>query len=107
MKKKKNWFLRMLTILFIIFIALFIVSESGYYEAKVSKSVALTNDAIKQFESDIINGNIVDINSYMTKEQKDYSNTLTNAADKIGSSVEEVLTNGFTNVWEIFKILFT
>ena len=41
----------------------------------------------------------------MTKEQKDYSNTLTNAADKIGSSVEEVLTNGFTNVWEIFKIL--
>ena len=46
MKKKKNWFLRMLTILFIIFIALFIVSESGYYEAKVSKSVALTNDAL-------------------------------------------------------------
>lgn len=106
-KKKTNWFMKTLTLLFIIFIALFIVSESGYYEAKVARSTALTSDAIKQFEMDIMSGQVVDINSYINSDKTDYSNTLTNTADKIGSTVEEILTNGFTNVWEIFKILFT
>lgn len=105
-KKKSNWFLRMLTILFIIFIFLFIMSESGYYEAKVSRSVALTNEAIQQFELDVLNGNIVDINSYMGKENYDYSNSLTKTADKLSSVMEKFLSEGFTDVWEVIKVLF-
>ena len=54
MKKKKNWFLRLLTILFIIFIGLYIASISGYYEASLGNKVALTDEAIKRFEQDVI-----------------------------------------------------
>lgn len=106
-KKKNNWFMRILTILFIIFIALFIAGESGYYEAKVNRSVALTNEAIKQFEEDVLNGKEVDINSYIETDEFDYSNTLTKTGDKLSETMGKFLTGGLTNVWEVFKVLFT
>lgn len=105
-KKKRNWFLRILTMLFLVFIALFIISETGYYEAKVNRSVALTSDAIKQFEEDIINGKEVDIITYIDNDEKDYSNFFTKAGDKISSATEKLLTEGFTGIWDIIKILF-
>jgi len=53
MKKKNNWFKKFLTISFIIFMGLYISSESGFYEAKLSNKVALTDKAIKEFENDV------------------------------------------------------
>ncbi len=106
-KNKKNWFIRLISILFIIFIALFIAGESGFYEAKVKRNVALTDEAIKQFEEDILTGKEVDIKKYLTTEDKDYSNTFTRAGDKMSNIVEEIFSGGITNVWEIFKYLFT
>ena len=52
MKKKTNWFKKFLTISFIIFMGLYISSISGFYEAKLSNKVALTDEAIKEFEKD-------------------------------------------------------
>ena len=56
MKKKINWFKKFLTISFIIFMGLYISSISGFYEAKLSNKVALTDEAIKEFENDRIGG---------------------------------------------------
>lgn len=105
-KKKSNWFMRLLVVLFIIFIGLFIAEESGYYEAKVSRNVALTNEAIKKFEEDVLNGVAVDINSYIENDDNDYSNSLTKAGDKISGTMENLMSGGFTNVWEVLKMLF-
>ena len=55
-KKKTNWFIKLLTILFIIFMGLFIASESGYYEAKLSEKVVLTDNLL--LEDLLVNGNI-------------------------------------------------
>ena len=106
-KKKPNWFMRLLIILFVIFIGLFVACESGYYESKVSHDVALTNDAIKKFEEDIMKGEVVDINSYIKTDTNDYSNSLTKTGDKISGAMEGILSGGLTNLWEVFKILFT
>lgn len=106
MKKKKNWFLRLLSILFIVFLGLYIASISGYYEAQVSNKVALTDKAIQKFEEDVLEGKEVDINTYITNENKDYSNKFTDAGDKFSESIQKLLTQGIGGLWDAIKILF-
>ena len=43
-KDKPNWFFRTLTLLFLIFISLFAALESGYYESKIAKKTAMTEE---------------------------------------------------------------
>lgn len=106
MKKKKNWFLRILTILFIAFVGLYIASISGYYEASLGNKVALTDEAIKRFEQDVLEGKAVDVEDYILEERIDYSNAFTNAGDKITESVQKVLTDGIGGIWDAIKVLF-
>ena len=106
MKKKNNWFSKLIVILFVIFLGLFIASKSGFYEAKVNKKTLMTNEAIKQFEKDIEEGKVVDVNNYFKEETKDYSNTLTKTADKITKACEDLLSGSIKDVWEFFKLLF-
>ncbi len=106
MKKKGNWFLRITFVLFIIFLGLYIASISGYYQAKVGNKVALTEDAIKQFEEDVLNGEAVDIKNYLQEDNLDYSNFFTDLGDKFTESVQEILTDGLGGVWDAIKILF-
>lgn len=106
MKKKKNWFLKILSILFIVFLGLYIASISGYYESQISNKVALTDKAINQFEKDVLDGKNVDINTYINKESKDYSNKFTNMGDKFSESIQTVLTDGIGGIWDAIKILF-
>ena len=68
MKKKTNLFKKFLTISFIIFMGLYISSISGFYEAKLSNKVALTDEAIKEFENDVIEGKTIDVNTYITNK---------------------------------------
>ena len=106
MKKKKNWFLRLLLILFIVFIGLYIASISGYYEATLGNKVALTDEAIKRFEQDVIEGKMVDVENYILEERVDYSNTFTDAADKITELTQKVLSEGISGIWDAIKVLF-
>lgn len=105
-KKKPNLFFKLLSILFIVFIGLFIACKSGYYESKVNRNVTLTNDAIKQFEQDILEGKEVDLNSYMNVEVKDYSNTFTKTGEKLSETLGNLFSDGFASAWDIIKVLF-
>ena len=106
MKKKKNWFLRLLSILFVVFLGLYIASISGYYESQVSNKVALTDKAIEQFEQDVLEGKAVDINTYINEETKDYSNKFTDMGDRFSESIQSVLTDGIGGIWDVIKVLF-
>ena len=106
MKKKGNWFLRLITISFIVFLGLYIASISGYYESTVGNKVALTDKAIKEFENDVLNGKTVDINTYITKDDKDYSNTFTDLGDKFSESMGKLLTDSIGGIWDAIKVLF-
>ena len=107
MKKKKNIFLRLVGILFIIFISLFIANKNGFYESKVKKETVLTDTKIKEFEKDLNEGKVVDINNYFVPYKKDYSNKINRAGEKLSSSINELLIHGFKNIWQVFKVLFT
>ena len=106
-KKEKSPFFKILSLLFLVFISLYIALESGYYEAKITKKTAMTEESIKKFEEDIKNGNPIDVNSYTFEEHKDYSNNTTDAAIFIGSKVESFMSSGITEVFDIVKSLFT
>ena len=106
MKQKKNWFLRIIMILFLIFISLFIVNKNGYYETKIKKETILTDQKIKEFENDIKEGKVVDINNYYVIDKKNYNNKFNKAGEKFGMVVNNAFLHGFKNIWEVFKVLF-
>ncbi len=106
-KKKPNWFIRLLTILFFIYISLYIALESGYYETKVATKATLTEDSIKQFEQDIKDGKPIDVNNYTYDEKKDFSNNTTDVAIFLSERIEKFMANGITDFFDVIKALFT
>ena len=106
-KEKKNPFFRILGALFLMFMCLYFILESGYYEAKISKKTAMTEESIKQFENDIKEGKEVDINDYVVEKNRDFSNNTTKTGVFISSLVEDFMSEGILKMTDILKKLFT
>ena len=85
---------------------LYISSISGFYEAKLSNKVALTDEAIKEFENDVIEGKTIDVNTYITNKNVDYSNKFTESGEKLSEDVTKIITEGFSGAWDAIKVLF-
>lgn len=106
-KKKGTWVLKLLGVLFVLYISLTIAIQAGYYEAKLGEKTTITEEAIKQFEEDVRSGKDVDINDYITNVQMDYSNQTTKAGVIFSKAVETVMSKGIDGMVNIFKALFT
>ena len=106
MKKKNNFFKRLLFISFIIFMGLYISNISGFYENKLSNKVALTDKAIIKFEKDVLDGKVVDINTYIEDDYIDYSNKFTKAGDDLSKAITKLIADGFSGLWDAIKVLF-
>ena len=106
MKKKSNLFFKVLSLLFFVFIALYIALESGYYETKIEKEVSLTNEKIKAFEEDVKNNEIINLDSYLEKKEVDYSNSVSRFGNKLTNTLAKTITRGLSGVFDIVKTLF-
>ena len=108
MKKKKpsRHFFRILTILFAMFMVLYILLECGYYESKLSRKSTLTQENIKKFEQDVKEGKTIDLNSYTIEEDIDYSNSVSKAGTAISESLNTFMTKGLSSFADIIKKLF-
>ena len=104
--KKSKYFFRILFCFFLVFIALIIAYESGYYETRSHNRAILTKEAMEEFERDIEKGEIVDIKKYLEDEKIDYSNSITKIGNKISNSVSDIMTNGLTGLFDALKSLF-
>ena len=98
-KKKKNIFLRVLFILFIIYISLYVMDSLGYYNI-ASKNKIITDKKMEEFERDIKNGKEIDIN------ETDYKNQYSNLGYHISMGIDTVLNKGFKNIGKILEKLF-
>lgn len=105
-KKKSNIILKILGVLFIVFMALFIANMSGYYESKIRDKVIVTENGIKEFEKKVKNGEEIDITSFLNNEREDYSSSMSNLGDKLTTGVESIVSNGMNIVSDILKSLF-
>jgi len=102
MKKKRISPVLLVTIiLFGIYMALYYMAETGYYEYKEYNKMILTEEAMKQFESDIKEGKDVSVENYITPE-KNYENKISNLGLKTSESLEKFMTKG---IGGFFKVL--
>ena len=51
--KKSNPFLKLLLVFFLIFMALYIALESGYYDVKMGRKATITEEKLEEFENDV------------------------------------------------------
>ena len=103
--KKHNFFKTLFILVFLLFLALFIASKTGYYEKSVKDKTYLTNKKLKEFEKDISEGKNVDAKDYFPKEV-DYSNVFTISANNISNKIGLVVNSKAKNVWDFIKTLF-
>ena len=105
-KKPSRHFFRLLIVLFIIFTALLIAMESGYYENQLGKKAELTKEKIAEFEQDIKDGKAIDINNYLDTDSTDYSNKMNKAGVNISSNTEKFMTKGIKQIFKLVGTLF-
>lgn len=104
--KKAKFFFRILSFFFFIYVALLFAYQSGYYETKARGRATLTKEAMKQFEEDVANGQMVDVKNYLKEEKVDYSNGVTKFGNKISSSISDIMTKGLSGLFDALKGLF-
>lgn len=102
-KKKKNWFLTILAILFMIYLGLYFMDNLGYYNIATKKSV-LTEEKLREFETDIKNGEEIDIKEYV-KDTTNYKNIYSNLGYNMSVGIDEVLNKGIKKVGDFLKKL--
>ena len=105
MKKKIHPILKILIGLFVIYVIVYSLGKSGYYDKKIREKTAFTEKQIAQFESDVANGVEVDVQNYFP-EEVDYSNVFTKSANSISRRLAKILNNNSKNLLDFLKTLF-
>lgn len=106
-KKKRNYFKIILYSIIALYLLVYVLGVSSYSEVEVAKNVTLTNEAINQFEEDIINGEVIDITSYMEVEKNDYSNKFTDLGENFSTAVINFVGSAVPKITNIFTYLLT
>ena len=109
LKKKSpdRYLWRTLIILFIVFIALYIAMESGYYTSNLGRKTELTGEQILKFEQDIKDGKEIDVNDYLQNEYIDFSSRASNLGMNLSNSTERFMTRGISEIFKILGSLFS
>ena len=105
-KKKNNIFLKILFLLFIVFMGLYIANESGYYESKIREDVTITEKGIQEFERKVQAGEEVDMKSFLNNNKVDYSSKMSTLGDNITDNLETIIDESSKVVKSILKSLF-
>ena len=106
---KKAWvvFRRILFVLFIIYLINYFMASTGYYENKINNKTILTEEKIKEFESDVKNGEEVDIKNYLDAQYVDTSNTWSKVGYKTSETINDFVTNKAIKVFKLLGKLFS
>ena len=105
-KKKKNYFLIILSILFIVFAAYMVAYNSGYYEANVSRKSKITEEKLQEFEKDVKEGKEIDIKDYVENDFVDYSSSFSKMGNRLSSSIDTFMDSGLSDFFEFLGKLF-
>ena len=105
-KDKKNKIYKFIfMVLFISFLVIYFSELTGYYEYHNYKKATLTEEQIKQFESDVASGKEVDINDYLLVEDNKYNNSLSNLTSSLSNGISNLITSGVDNTFKFLSKL--
>ena len=103
--KASKIFKNIMIVLFIIFVALFLSQVNGYYEYQEYKKVALTNEQIKEFESDVKAGKKIDLKDYVGNTKKEYGNVVSNMGLTVSKKIEKYVKKAVNKSFGILSDL--
>lgn len=101
--KGRKIFLIILGSLFVIFIALYIAGESGYYNYEQSKKAILTAEKMQEFEEDVKNGENVDLNDYLDSTYQNYNSKLSDLCFKTSKNINKYAKEGIESVLKLIN----
>lgn len=91
----------MLLVLFMMYFAIFVMVNLGYYEYASYKKKVFTEEQIAKYEEDIKNNINIDINDYLVDEE-DFQDK----PKRMGLKISEFISNSCKqSVKEVFKFL--
>ncbi len=105
-KKNGNWFFRVMIILFVMFLCLYSMSINGYVQSVNMKKTLMTEEQIKEFESDVSKGEYLDIKDYALSENKDYSNKVSDFGEKLSDLISLAAKKSIDMFNNVFSYLF-
>jgi len=91
--------------LFISFLAIYVSSETGYYEFEQHKKMTLTEEMIKAFEQDVKDGKEIDIKDYVINDTENYENNVSKLGSTISLHLEDFVQNGLESTFKFFNKL--
>lgn len=103
--RKKNYIKSIFIIILLLYTFIYFFYQNNYYQKKISNKVYLNEENIKKFENDIKENKILDINSYITYEEKDYSNNISRLGEKLNDTLGVILIKGTSKVFNELKKL--
>ena len=93
-------------VIIIIFIASYMIAESGYYEYTMQRRTIITNEKIKKFEEDIKNNKDVSTHDYIVEDYIDYTNAFSNLGVKVGDFTEKAIKYFIKKALKLISDLF-
>jgi hypothetical protein len=100
---KKFWIV--LSILFAIFLTLYVSQATGYYDYEQYKKVTLTKDRIAQFEQDVKDGKKINVEDYLENVDIDHNNNASKAGLKISDTIKKYVRAGIDGTLSFFSLL--
>lgn len=88
------------------FTALYVSEATGYYEFEQHKKVTLTNELIKQFETDVTSGKNINIKDYIDEKEISYQNNISSTGMFLSETIEDLLQNGVQKTFEFLNSVF-
>jgi len=98
----KKTFRTFFIVLFVTYISLFIINNSGYYNFSLKKQKELTEEQIKKFEEDIKNGVEVDLKSYLEVDNTSYENNTSKIGNIISTTIENIVKTSIFKIFDFF-----
>ena len=85
-----------LLILFLLFVGLYLVGNSNYYDYDTVQKTRLTEEQIEIFEEDVKNGKAVDVEDYLKINEKNYDNAISRATLTISNTISKSFDKALT-----------
>lgn len=103
--KQKNIYKFIFMVFFLSFLVIYFSELTGYYEYQNHEKTVLTEEQIRQFETDVADGKEVDINQYLIINDTTYNNNLSKLASKLSNGISILVESGVENTFKLLSNL--